>query len=274
MKTVNAEGASRGEIFMIPPGEIIVEDAANGRRYGTGNLDDLIESILAKGQLEPVEVRRDDQGRPVLNLGYRRVGAIRAINEAGLAPEPMRVACLIRDRDPLEAFGANVEENCQRNDLSAIDYAFIIERYQDGFELTQEEIGKRLRKSQTWVSQTVSLLVLPADVQKQIHAGRIPAAEGYRLAQMPKAQRLAEIERARAEPSAPAKARQARDGSPKPRPLKVVRKFWRELADSEDEDWRKSGLTELAGEVCQFLSGKLSERQMFNRLAKVFKLES
>jgi ParB family transcriptional regulator, chromosome partitioning protein len=131
-------------------------------------IEDLKRSILAKGVLQPVLVRRNGE-RFQLIVGERRWRASRA---AGLDHIPALVRESASDEDMLELA---VLENLQREDLNPIEVAHAILKLQTTCSLTQEAVADKLGVSRAHVANTVRLLKLPQHIQSALCDGKITA---------------------------------------------------------------------------------------------------
>ena len=141
-------------------------------------LDELAQSIREKGLLQPLVVRRVVNGRYELIAGERR---FRAAQLAGLS----RVPIFVRDAEDGEALELALIENLQREDLNPLEEARAFQRLADEFQLGHEEIARRVSKSRSAVTNSVRLLQLPAEVQKQIESGALSAAHARSLLALP-----------------------------------------------------------------------------------------
>jgi ParB/RepB/Spo0J family partition protein len=287
--SVKAEASTitRGNLYFILPEEITADPADNGRWHPSANVDDLVESFLAVGQIQPVEVRHDkDRGRR-LTVGFRRWLAAKTINDSKLANEPFKLKCLVVDREPIDAFLINVRENADREGLSPMDYANIASDLMQRFGKSQVQAAEVLKRSKGWVSQTLKLLELEPEIQRKVHSGEIAASTAYDLAQVPVEHRTELLEaiqedavpvtrqevRVRERKRAQEQEPEIEEGvesetepeGPAKHPLsrKEIYSFWSDLSKSGDQE-----VVELAGQVCKFMDGDMSERQMLNRLLK------
>lgn len=130
-------------------------------------IEELAESIRLKGVIQPILVTRDDEpDRYRIIAGERRW---RAAALAGLAEVPV----IIREAAPAEAVELALIENIQRLDLSCIEEAIAFKRLQEEFELSQEEIARRVGKSRPAVANTLRLLNLPASIQQEVLDGHL-----------------------------------------------------------------------------------------------------
>lgn len=116
------------------------------------DLEELVASIREMGVLQPVVVRKTQSGYELV-AGERRWRAARV---AGLATIP----ALVQDFDETEAFLAGIVENLQRSDLSPLEEASGLRRLLTVTGLTQEEVARRIGKSQSAVANKLRLLKL------------------------------------------------------------------------------------------------------------------
>ena len=194
-REVMAEGKTITEGLMIPPEELIFGD--NSRRYDPEQEvdDELMLSILSDGQIGDVLVRLNDQRQPVVVAGEQRVRAILKANTSGLADPPLKVRCTVRDLDEAAAFTLSIAENERRYKPSPADQAYAVKRLVDGLGKTQEEAGKVFGKSQTWVSEMLTIAGLPSAILKRVHSGEIAAVSALALAGLDKPTRKVVVAR-------------------------------------------------------------------------------
>jgi ParB family chromosome partitioning protein len=133
-------------------------------------LGELAGSIKRHGVIQPIVVTPVKDGVYTLIAGERRW---RAAQLAGLESVP----AIIREREELAQLELALIENVQRVDLSPLEQAISIERLHEQFNLSYEEIAKRLGKATSTVNNTVRLLRLPADARAALAAGQI--SEGH-----------------------------------------------------------------------------------------------
>jgi ParB family chromosome partitioning protein len=128
-------------------------------------LADLAESIRQNGVIQPLILRRVDDGYELI-AGERRW---RAAREAGLD----RVAAVVREASDAESFQLALIENVQREDLSPLEEAEAYRRMVEEFGLTQDQVASRVGKSRATVANVLRLLTLPAEVKDEIVGGKI-----------------------------------------------------------------------------------------------------
>lgn len=129
-------------------------------------LEELKESIIEHGVVQPVVVRQAVDGRWELVAGERR---LRASKLAGISTIPA-IMMQLSDRQMLEIA---VIENVQRQNLNPIDEAKAYKLLADLHSYTQEKIAKKVGKSRSHVANIMRLLALPEDVQEKLKKGEI-----------------------------------------------------------------------------------------------------
>lgn len=155
---------------------------------------ELMESLLANGQQQPVKVFADGRGRPNVAAGFRRVFAFSLLVDQGRAGEipdsdggrimAIKGPAPKSPEDYLALADANLAEN-NRRAPSAIDVAHALRRFALGmddhgeFGLGKEEAGRRIAAitgrslSTPAVAKYLQLLALPLGVQGQVHRGEL-----------------------------------------------------------------------------------------------------
>jgi ParB family chromosome partitioning protein len=137
-------------------------------------IDELAESIRQKGILQPLLVRRINGTTYELIAGERR---FRAAQQLGMEQVPVT----IRDCADGEMLEVALIENIQRENLNPLEEARAYRRLSDEFNLTHDEIAKRVGKDRSTVANTVRLLQLPQEVQREIERGTLSAGHARAL---------------------------------------------------------------------------------------------
>jgi ParB family chromosome partitioning protein len=182
-----ALGRGLGALFEGPPADITptrpleVEVARISpnrfqprRDFDEEGLKELADSVRRTGVLQPVLVRKLEDGRYELIAGERRWRAARA---AGLE----RIPAVVKDATDDEVLALALIENIQRRDLNPIDTARGCQRLIKEFRMTQEEIAARLGKDRSSVANALRLLSLPAELQEAVRDGRLSAGHAKAL---------------------------------------------------------------------------------------------
>lgn len=148
-------------------------------------LTELADSIASHGLLEPIVVRRKENGYYEIIAGERRW---RASRMAGLNEIP----ALVRELDDEEAALLSLIENLQREDLNPVEEAMGYRDLIDTFSLTQEEAANRVGKSRAAVANLLRLLRLPKAVLGMVETDDL--SYGHARALLPLAEKRTEEE--------------------------------------------------------------------------------
>ena len=145
--------------------EIVPNRSQPRKHFDESRLQELAESIKEKGILEPLIVRRIEQGYELI-VGERRW---RAAQKAGLKEVPV----LVKEAEGREALELSLIENLQRENLNPIEEADAFKRLAEEFNITQGELATRLGKDRTTITNALRLLKLPVEVRNQLLQNRI-----------------------------------------------------------------------------------------------------
>ncbi|MBR6531478.1 MAG: ParB/RepB/Spo0J family partition protein [Clostridia bacterium] len=149
------------EVVLIPARQILPNPHQPRKNFNWDDLEGLAESIHHNGLLQPITVRRKDNGRYELISGERR---LRACKMAGLSAIPAIIIEIDEEKSALLA----VIENIQRENLHFFEEAMAIERLIKGFGLSQDEVSRKLGKSQSTLSNKLRILRLPDEIRYNI----------------------------------------------------------------------------------------------------------
>ena len=153
---VHTEGSSNlneVEIALIEP-----NPNQPRREFDQDALQELANSIRELGIIQPITVRKVENGRYQIIAGERRW---RASQLAGLAKIPAYIVS-VEDQGVMEMA---LVENIQREDLNAIEIALAYQHLAESSGMTQAKISERVGKSRAAVTNYMRLLKLPAQVQ-------------------------------------------------------------------------------------------------------------
>lgn len=182
-------GLGRGLQALIPAGGEVVESGyalidleqikpstvQPRTNFDQEALQGLAESIGEIGVLQPVVVRAAEEGYELV-AGERRWRAARL---AGLDAIPAIV------RDPEDERWQNLTEalveNIQREDLGVLDQAAAYNQLMEDFGWTHEEVGKRVSKSRSTITNALRLLQLPASIQGMVERGELSGGHAKAL---------------------------------------------------------------------------------------------
>lgn len=141
------------------------------------SLKELAASVKQHGVLQPIIVTKltkdTDRGQQV---EYQMVAGHRRLAAAKMAGLP-HIPAIVRDSTEQQKLELALVENIQRTDLNALERAKGFKQLQEEFDLTHEEIGRKIGKSREYVSNSLRLLNLPEEVRRSLSQGRI--TEGH-----------------------------------------------------------------------------------------------
>ena len=175
------QGVTRSKNAIEVPVDRIQPDPAQPREdFDEASLDRLAESMLARGQLQPIRVRWDEsRGAYIVVAGERRW---RAAVKAGLAT----LSCVVHDKalEPAELLALQLVENALREDLKPVEQAKAYQRLMMLNGWSANQLAKELSIPQPTVAQVLALLKLPDDVQARVDTGLLPARTAYEVSQL------------------------------------------------------------------------------------------
>ncbi|MYI74761.1 MAG: ParB/RepB/Spo0J family partition protein [Acidobacteria bacterium] len=148
-----AAGAPIGRMISIE----LIDPNPHQPRSAMGDLAELMASITEKGILEPLIVRQL-RDRFQIVAGERRY---QAAVRVGVSEVPV----IVRDIDDGESIELALIENIQRKDLTAFEEAEALKSLAERFHYTHEELARRLGKSRTSITESLSLNAIPDDVK-------------------------------------------------------------------------------------------------------------
>ena len=135
-------------------------------RFSDNELEDMARSIHQQGIIQPLLVRKDNNGYELI-AGERR---FRAAREIGIKKIPAYILSIHDKEDLLEL---SIIENVQRENLNPIELAKGYKRLIDECSLTQEEVAAKVSVDRTTVTNLIRLLALPKEVKESLKKGEI-----------------------------------------------------------------------------------------------------
>ena len=160
------EVAGPGSVNEIKLEEIEVNPFQPRTDFDEDALQELSSSIKTQGLIQPITVRRISAHRYQLISGERR---LRASKLAGLTQVP----AYVRTANDQQMLEMALIENIQRENLNAIEVAISFQRMIEECSLKQEELGTRVSKNRSTVTNYLRLLKLPPSIQASIRDGQI-----------------------------------------------------------------------------------------------------
>jgi ParB family chromosome partitioning protein len=150
----------------IPMDEIEVNPFQPRSHFDQESLKELAESIHVHGIIQPITVRKLSQHQYQLISGERRFQASKL---AGLKTIP----AYIRAANDQQMLEMALIENIQRENLNAIEIALSYQRLMSECNLKQDELGERVGKNRTTVTNYLRLLKLPPDIQISVRDNKL-----------------------------------------------------------------------------------------------------
>ncbi|HER23512.1 MAG TPA: ParB/RepB/Spo0J family partition protein [Candidatus Atribacteria bacterium] len=135
------------------------------KNFDQEKMEELKESLKKHGMIQPIVVRKTANGYEIV-AGERR---LKAAKEIGLK----KIPAIIMNLNNEKSLEIALVENIQREDLNPIEQANAFKRLVDEFNLTQQELAEATGKSRTLVTNTIRLLKLNPEIQKNISEGKI-----------------------------------------------------------------------------------------------------
>jgi len=161
----SATGTPDHHLLKEIPVELIQRGKYQPRRdIDPESLQELAESIRAQGIMQPIVVRPISDRKYEIIAGERRW---RAAQLAGLDQVP----AVIRDVSDESAIAMALIENIQREDLNPIEEAVSLQRLQQEFDLTQQEVADAVGKSRSTIANLLRLMSLQEDVRLLLERG-------------------------------------------------------------------------------------------------------
>ena len=207
---VAADAAPSAGVRMLAVGALTPHPGQPRRHFDEAALEELAQSIAARGLIQPIVVRPRGDGYQIV-AGERRW---RAAQRARLHEVPV----IVRDFDDTETLEIALVENIQRQDLNAIEEAQAYQRLIADYGHTQDALARLVHKSRSHVANLMRLLDLPPAVQQHVVEGRLTMGHARALIGIADAETVAAqvVARGLSVRQTEQLARGARNGEPAP----------------------------------------------------------
>lgn len=138
--------------------DLIIPNPDQPRKiFNPESLEELSQSIRQKGVLQPIIIRKDDEGKIHLVAGERRYRAAKMANLE-------KIPAILTKGNPIEIA---IIENLQRDDLKPIEEAEALNQMIKKYNYTQEQLALVIGKARTTITETLSLNKLPEQIKEE-----------------------------------------------------------------------------------------------------------
>ncbi|MBI1833653.1 MAG: ParB/RepB/Spo0J family partition protein [Candidatus Andersenbacteria bacterium] len=161
-------------------GDITINPLQPRRHFDPQELEELQASINQHGILQPLVVRRMEDGKYELIAGERRLRAAKALKWT-------KVPAVVRkdvQGDESRMVYALIE-NIQRQDLDPIELAYAYQKLSEEFGMSHEDIGDRVGKSRVSITNAMRVMQLPAEIQQGLSEGIISPGHARAILMIP-----------------------------------------------------------------------------------------
>lgn len=173
-----------GQIILIPQEDIYPNPNQPRSRFDFDELEGLAQSIRQNGIIQPIAVRVNASGNYELISGERRLRASRLV---GISLIP----CIIMEASDEKSALFALIENMQRSDLGFFEEASAIEKLIVDFNMSRDDVCRKLGKAAPTISNKLRLLKLPEDVRLKITQEGLTERHARALLRLPTRAQLA-----------------------------------------------------------------------------------
>ncbi|PIZ05230.1 MAG: chromosome partitioning protein ParB [Gammaproteobacteria bacterium CG_4_10_14_0_8_um_filter_38_16] len=183
-----ADSKSILSIQTLPISEIQVSPFQARKYFSESALSELASSIQQHGVLQPLLVRKNNQGHYELLAGERRWRAAKLI----ALPEVPVIECVVDDKTAM-AFG--LIENIQRQDLNVIEEAEALEKLLHEFKLSHDLLAEKIGKSRSHITNLLRLNKLDVTIKNHLMSGDISMGHARAILALPTEQQMDVVKR-------------------------------------------------------------------------------
>lgn len=158
--TLDNEALPQKDYLYCPIEEIQPNKYQPRQTFDQKGIEELAASIKEKGVIQPLVVRRKGKDYELI-MGERRW---RAAQKAGLKEVPV----IVKEAEDNEVLELSLIENIQREDLNPLEEARAYKQLLEEFALSAEELGKRVGKDRTTITNYLRLLKLPPEIKEDL----------------------------------------------------------------------------------------------------------
>ncbi len=159
----------KDKILRLKPDNIKINSMQPRQSFDDAGIEELSKSIATHGIIQPLVVIHSDSGYELI-AGERRLRAAKKL-------DLKEVPAIVRKAGEQEKLEVALIENLQRENLNPIETAIAYQKLIDEFNLTQEEVAKKVSKSRPVITNSLRLLNLSSEIQEALVSGKI--SEGH-----------------------------------------------------------------------------------------------
>ncbi|MDY3005838.1 ParB/RepB/Spo0J family partition protein [Anaerococcus sp. AGMB00486] len=160
-------------VVKIPMEKIIRREDQPRKSFDTKALEGLSQSIEQYGLLNPIVLRKNGNKYEII-AGERRFRASKLLGHT-------EIDAIIKNVDNKDIDILSIVENVQREDLTALEEANAYNELIKNYGLKQDEIGKTVGKSRSYIANTLRLLKLDENSKKELEEGNITSSQARTL---------------------------------------------------------------------------------------------
>jgi len=175
----------RHKYFVCPVEDLKPHHQQPRKTFNDAKMAELVASIREKGVIQPLVVRHTGDHYQII-AGERRW---RAAQKAGLKEVPV----VIQDVSEDWALEMALIENIQREDLNPIEEAEAYRNLMSTFDLSQEEVARRVGRERPTVANALRLLRLPSAIQQDVVSGLLSMGHARAMLALESAARIKEV---------------------------------------------------------------------------------
>lgn len=179
------DNTKKEDIVEIKLSELRANPYQPRKTFDEESLNELAKSIKEYGVLQPIIVRKSIKGYDII-AGERRS---KASEIAGLKTIP----AIVKDFTDAQMMEVALLENIQRENLTVIEEAEAYKNIIDELGITQENLGKKLGKSRSHITNMLGLLRLPDNVKKLVNSGSLSMGHARAISKVEDSSKMSEI---------------------------------------------------------------------------------
>jgi ParB family transcriptional regulator, chromosome partitioning protein len=156
------------KVFQLSVDKIFSNPDQPRKHFDEERLSELAQSIIDRGLLQPIIVKKDGPDKFLLIAGERRFRAYKKARDLADTPEDYRlISSVIRDDNELELA---MIENVQREDLYPLEEAEGLALLLDRFGYNHDELAKKINKSRFHITELIALTRLPDQIKQEVRS--------------------------------------------------------------------------------------------------------